>query len=42
MNKIIVFLIALVGAGAMFYALDHLLMGAQGLPIGWDLMPATK
>ena len=25
---------------AAFYAIDHLVMAAQGLPLGWDLRPA--
>jgi hypothetical protein len=42
MKTIIVFVIAAFIAGGVFYALDHLLMGAQGLPIGLDLMPVVK
>ncbi|MEE8423962.1 MAG: hypothetical protein V3S49_05420 [Thermodesulfobacteriota bacterium] len=42
MKTLIVFVIALVVAGGYFYLLDHLLMGAQGLPIGIDLMPVVK
>lgn len=42
MKTIVVFVIAAIVAGGYFYFLDHLLMGAQGLPIGIDLMPVVK
>jgi predicted secreted protein len=42
MKRVIIFIIAAVVAGGYFYLLDHLLMSAQGLPIGIDLMPVVK
>jgi hypothetical protein len=42
MRTIIVFVIAALIAGGVFYALDYLLMGVQGLPVGLDLMPIVK
>lgn len=35
-----VFALAVVLWLAYFYGLDWLIMEAQGLPVGWDLMPA--
>ena len=26
---------------AFFYALDHVLMGVQGLPLNWNMAPAN-
>lgn len=26
---------------AAFYAMDHVLMGAQGLPLNWNMAPAN-
>ena len=37
--KVLGLAIGLLGGGLVFYAIDHLLMGAQGLQVGWDLMP---
>ncbi len=35
-----VFLVAFVIVAALFYGLDHLVMGMQGLPLNLDLSPA--
>ncbi len=42
MKTVLVFIVAAIVAGGYFYLLDHLLMGAQGLPVGADLMPIVK
>ena len=36
-----VFLLALSGWAVFFYAVDWLIMTAQGLPVGWNLMPLS-
>lgn len=33
--------IVLVIALAFFYAMDHALMGAQGLPLNWNMAPGN-
>ncbi len=40
MNRGILFLGALLAAFLLFYAMDHLVMGMQGLPLNLDLTPA--
>jgi len=32
-------IVVLVAALAFFYGLDHALMRAQGLPLGWNMAP---
>lgn len=34
-------LIVLVVIFGFFYAMDHALMGAQGLPLNWNMAPAN-
>ncbi len=41
MRTLLVFLIALVGWLAYFYAVDWLIMAGQGLPVAWNLMPSA-
>ena len=36
---LVVFALAVIVWLAYFYALDWLIMEAQGLPVGWNLMP---
>ena len=40
MSRGILFLGALIIASLMFYTMDHLVMGMQGLPLNLDLTPA--
>lgn len=35
-----VFIVALIAALLLFYGMDHLIMGMQGLPLNLDLTPA--
>jgi hypothetical protein len=39
-RAVIVFAVALAVWLAYFYAVDWLIMVGQGLPVGWNLMPA--
>lgn len=39
-SSILVWLVALIVVLLAFYGLDLLVMGAQGLPLNWDLTPA--
>lgn len=38
-NKWLIFVVALVLWGGVFYAMDKAVMESQGLPVGTDLMP---
>jgi len=38
-NKWLVFVVALIVWGAVFYFIDKSIMEFQGLPVGADLMP---
>lgn len=40
-NSIKRWLVVLVIALAFFYAMDHALMGAQGLPLNWNMSPGS-
>ncbi len=37
----LIWVAALVIAVAIFYGLDHFVMGIQGLPLSWNLTPAN-
>lgn len=39
-NKVLVTVVAFAVVFALFYGLDHLIMGMQGLPLNADLTPA--
>ncbi len=39
-NSVLIWVAALVVSLLIFYALDHLVMSMQGLPLGWDLTTA--
>ncbi len=39
--RALVFLLALLSWVVYFYAVDWLIMTAQGLPVGWNLMPLS-
>ena len=39
MNRLVVLAAAMAAWLAYFYAVDWAIMDAQGLPVGWDLMP---
>ena len=39
-NKVLVTVVAFVVVFGLFYGLDHLIMGMQGLPLNADLTPA--
>ncbi len=41
LDNMLIWLGALVIALAVFYGLDHFVMGIQGLPLGWNLAPAN-
>jgi len=36
----IAFVVALIAAFFLFYGMDHMIMGMQGLPLNLDLTPA--
>jgi len=38
-TPLIVFVAALIGWAAYFYAIDRAIMEGQGLPVAWNLMP---
>ena len=39
-GRLVVWLLAIVVGLAIFYLLDHAVMGMQGLPLNWNLTPA--
>lgn len=39
-RTVLIWVAALLAAGLFFYALDLWIMGAQGLPLNWDMTPA--
>lgn len=39
-KQIIVWVVAIAITLAAFYAMDHFIMGMQGLALNWDLTPA--
>lgn len=39
-GSILVFIVSFVVVAAVFYGLDHFVMGLQGLPLNLDLTPA--
>jgi len=40
-DNMLIWVAALVIAVAIFYGLDHFVMGIQGLPLSWNLTPAN-
>jgi len=40
-DNVLIWVAALAIALAVFYGLDHFVMGIQGLPLNWDLTPAN-
>ena len=39
-SGILTWVVAIAVTLLAFYAMDHLIMGMQGLPLNWDLSPA--
>lgn len=39
-SNVMTWVIAIVITLAVFYGLDHFIMGIQGLPLNWNLTPA--
>jgi len=39
-RRILIWIVSISVTLAVFYLMDQMVMGMQGLPLGWDLSPA--